>query len=394
MTTYAYIARDPAGQRVTGRLAGTSEQAVVAELQSRQLAPVQVREVGEGASLRKRVPLRHIATAYRQLSDLLRAGVPLLRALRLLAGTKSSPRLASVMGSVADAVADGARLADAMSVHPAVFAPVQVAMVRAAERGGFLEPVLSRIGDYLENRADLRSKVLGNLLYPVMLLVFGLLMIIAALMFFVPKFEKYFAGIDVPVPTRILMSISALFTQHWLALVVALAAAIAAVIVVRRHPSAQRAIATWQLRIPKVSSLVRSLAVARLARTLGTLLENGVPLLAAMQISRDAAGNMLLAEAVDRAAEAVRAGESLARPLASSGLFGEDVVEMIAVGESANNLPEVLNTVAQTIEKRIDRMLTLFVRLMEPCLLLFLGGMVAFIFLALVIPMMKLSAAM
>jgi general secretion pathway protein F/type IV pilus assembly protein PilC len=160
------------------------------------------------------------------------------------------------------------------------------------------------------------------------------------------------------------------------------------------RPGPRRVLARWQLRMPKLGKLTRGLAVARFSRILGTLLENGIPMLAAMQISRDAAGNVVMAEAIDRATEAVRAGESLARPLGESGLVDEDVLEMIAVGESANNLPDVLITVAETIEKRIDAMLTLFVRLMEPLLLLALGGVVAFIFLALVIPMMRLSAAM
>src|SRR5690606_457200 len=138
----------------------------------------------------------------------------------------------------------------------------------------------------------------------------------------------------------------------------------------------KRAIAVAQMRIPKLGALIGSLAVGRFTRILGTLLENGIPMLAAMQISRDAAGHVLLAEAIDKAAQAVGSGETLSKPLADSGMFGEDVIEMIAVGESANNLPQVLITIAETIEKRVDRMLAVFIRLIEPALLLALGGMV------------------
>ena len=391
MTDFAYIARDAAGQRVTGRVAAASEQAVVADLQSRQLAPVQVRPVHGPTLQRSRVPVRHLATGYRQLADLLRAGVPLLRALRILANSKASPRLASVMTSIAQAVADGQRLADAMAVHEPVFPPVQIAMVRAGERGGFLEPVLARIGDFLERRADMRAKVAGNLIYPCILLFVGLTIIIAALVFFVPKFEKYFAGIELPVTTKVLLALSALVTHHWPTLLVLCMVLIGAAIYFKRQPAVRRAIAVWQLRVPLLGELIRTLAVARFARILGTLLTNGVPLLGAMQISRDAAGHSMLERAIDQAGEAVRAGESLSKPLSQSGLFGEDVVEMISVGESANNLASVLLTVAESLESRIDRMLTLFVRLMEPLLLLLLAAMVAFIFLALVIPMMRLS---
>ncbi len=160
-----------------------------------------------------------------------------------------------------------------------------------------------------------------------------------------------------------------------------------------RKAGVRRTVARWQLRLPRLGPLVSSLAIARFARILGTLLGNGVPMLGAMKISRNAVGHILLAEAIDEAAEAVRAGESLSEPLAASGMFADDVAEMIAVGESANNLPEVLITIAETVEKRVDRMLGLFVRLMEPLLLLALAGVVLFIFIALIVPMLRLSSA-
>jgi len=394
MATFAYIARDTAGQRVEGKLAGASAQSVLAELQSRQLAPVQVQEVRDQPRVQRRVSARQLANAYRQLADLLHAGVPLLRALRLLGRSKSNPRLAKVMAAVADAVADGSRLADAMAAHGDVFPPVQIAMVRAGERGGFLEPVLQRMGGFLELQADMRGKVIGNLIYPAVLLGVMLTIILIALVFFVPKFRDFYARIQLPLPTKIVLGASELLTTYWFAMVIAVA--IVAVISWRLWQSAvvRRQLAIWQLHIPVIGSLVRSLAVGRFARILGTLLENGIPMLSAMQISRDAAGHILLAEAIDKAAEAVRAGETLATPLATSGLLTEDVVEMISVGESANNLPQVLITVAETIEKRVDRMLNVFVRLMEPFLLLIMGGAVLFIFVALIVPMMRMSSSL
>jgi general secretion pathway protein F/type IV pilus assembly protein PilC len=393
MATFGYIARDTAGAKVTGRLTAATEQAVFAELQSRQLAPVQVRPVRETPQLRRGVSTRHLATAYQQLADLLRAGVPLLRALRLLGRGKSNARLAAVMSVIADDVADGSRLADAMSKHAETFPPIQIAMVRAGERGAFLEQVLARIGGFLEHQAEMRSKVIGNLIYPALLFLVGVTIVIIALVFFVPKFQQYFGRMDLPLSTKLLLGLSALLTQHWLILLLVLGAVVAAALWVRRQPAVRRRLAFWQLTVPKLGPLIRSLAVARFARVLGTLLQNGIPMLPAMQISRDAAGHVALEEAIDSAAEAVRAGESLSKPLSDSGMFGDDVAEMIAVGESANNLADVLITIAQTLESRIDRMLSMFVRLMEPLLLLLLAGVVAFIFLALVIPMMRLSAA-
>ena len=394
MSTFAYIARDRSGQRVSGTLSGASEQSILAELHARDLAPVKISAVREGPRFKRRVGVRHLATAYRQLADLLNAGVPLLRGLRLLGRSKSNPRLADVMRKVSDAVADGTRLADAMAAHDDVFPSVQIAMVRAGERGGFMQDVLERMGNFLEHQAEMRGKVIGNLIYPIALLSLSVTVVVIALVFFVPKFEDFYTGVDVPLPTTIVLGLSALLTRHWILVLVGLAALGVLASWMRGRPPVRRAFAIGLLRVPKMGPLIRNLAVSRFARMLGTLLENGVPILAAMQIARDAAGHVLMEEAIDDATEAVRSGEPLADPLARSGMLSEDVVEMISVGESANNLATVLTTIAETIDRRVDRMLTIFVRLMEPLLLLCLGGVVMFIFIALVIPMMRMSSQM
>jgi general secretion pathway protein F/type IV pilus assembly protein PilC len=392
MGTFAYIARDAAGERVDGTLNADSERAVLAELQGQDLAAVRVRQVHHLPRVQRPVSSRQLATAYRQLSDLLRVGMPLLRGLQLLSRNKSNPRLAAVFAEIAAEIAEGARLADTMSKRPEIFPSIQVAMIRAGERGGFLEDVFGRLGTFLEHQADMRARVVGNLIYPAVLLSVGLAIVVAALVFFVPKFQTFYARIELPLPTKILMGASTVLTRYWPFLIVGIVLVVVAYTWLSRRPGVKVAIARFQLRVPKLGSLVGGLAVARFTRILGTLLGNGVPMLQAMQISREAVGHALLTGAIDDATDAVRAGEPLARPLAESGLFAEDVAEMIAVGESANNLPVVLIAIAETIEKRVDRMLALFVRLMEPALLLGLAGVVLFIFIALIVPMLRLSA--
>lgn len=392
MPTFTYVARSSAGERVTGSLDTASEQTALRELASRGLAPVTVSAAAAPRRRRSRVGVRRLASAYQQLSDLLHAGVPLLKALRLLARSKSDPRLAAVMGEIADEVADGQRLADAMGRRGETFPSIQVAMVRAGERGGFLDQVLARLSSFLNHQADLRSKVLGNLIYPIVLLVVGAGIVVAALVFFVPRFKDFYKEMQLPLPTRILLGASELLTHHgWAVLVVAvlLGAALAWLL---RRAAVRRALSIWQLRIPQVGPLIRNLAVARFCRILGTMLANGIPMLQAMKISRDAAGHPLLEEAIDAASDAVRHGEPLAAPLGRSGLFDEDVVEMIAVGESANNLDHVLVGIAETIERRVDRLLAIALRLMEPLLLLALAAVVMFIFVALVVPMLQMSS--
>lgn len=394
MVTFCYIARTAAGERVTGTVAGTSEQAVLAQLQSRQLVPVEVTQLRPPRQWRRGVSTRRLSEAYRQLGDLLSAGVPLLRGLRLLGRRKSVPALSKVLSEVADAVADGSRLADAMSAHPEVFPEIQVAMVRAGERGGFLDEVMQRLALLLEHQADLRTKIIGALIYPALLMIVAVGIVIFALVGLVPRFETFYADIDLPLPTRVLLAASALFTSYWLPLTIVLVLLAWVAAMARARPNIRRRMSGWQLQVPKLGPLLRRLSVARFCRVLGTLLTNAVPMLSAMQISKDIAGHPLMVEAIEEAADAVRAGEPLATSFGESPLFEDDIVEMISVGESANNLPDVLLTIADTIEKQVDRMLNVLVRLVEPLLLLLLAGIVVFIFVALVVPMLRMSASM
>lgn len=392
MAVFAYIARDQRGTRVSGRVEAANEQAAAADLSARGLAPVRVEAAIASAPRSGRTSSRKLATSYQQLSDLLRAGVPLLRALQLLGRSRSDPRLAATWAQIAEEVADGSRMADAMSRHAQVFPAVQIAVVRAGERGSFLEPALNRLGKFLHHQAEMRSRVVGSLIYPVILLAGGVTVVTLAMIFLVPKFRPQFARIETPFATRLLFGISDLFVVWWPLVLPALAAIIVGFVIAMRKPGPRRAMSIAILRVPKLGSLVRGVAVARVTRVLGTLLENGIPLLQSMQTARDAAGHPILIEALERASDSVRGGESLARPLAQSGFFEEDVVEMIAVGESANNLAHVLVGISETLESRVDRALGLAVRLLEPLLLMVLAGGVIFIFLALVMPLMSLSS--
>jgi general secretion pathway protein F/type IV pilus assembly protein PilC len=387
--TFAYEARDAAGARVAGTVDAASEVAALNDLQSRGLSPTRLAE--RAAPRVRGVGARALANSYRQLGDLLRAGVPLMRSLRLLGRGKANPRLAAAWSSVADGVQDGERLADAMARHPAIFPDVQVAMVRAGERGGFLDDVFARLASFIENQAEMRSKVVGNLIYPVILLSVGFGIVIAALVFFVPKFKKFHVKGEMPAATRFLMGVSDLLVERWPLILLALAALAVLAWWAWRRPALQRRVRDAELRVPQYGSLVRAVCVARFTRVLGTLLANGIPLLQAMTIARDAAGHPRLVDSVDHAIDAVRSGEPLAEPLAQSGFFEPDVVEMISVGESSNNLPSVLGGVADTLEKRVDRTLAVAVKLMEPALLLFLATVVLSIFLALVLPMLQLG---
>lgn len=393
MPTFRYQAIDSSGQAVAGKLAGASEAAILGELAERSLVPVEVLAEKPRASFkRKGLGSRQLATAYQQVADLLRAGVPLMRAIALLARGKSKPRRAEVFRQLAESLSRGEELADAMAAQEGVFPPTHIAMVRAGEKGGSLEPVLVRLAAMVKAQAELRAKLFGALAYPAVLVFVGVGVLGLIFGLFLPMFGDVLEQVD-PMPpiTVALFAVSDAVTAK--GPITAVVLAVLGVVAWRlgKRPDVARAIAVARTRAPVLGPLVRNIAVARFCRTFGTMLANGVPVLAAMRIAEDAAGNVLLKEAVARAAEAVRSGEPLAGPLGVSGLFDEDVVEMIAVGESANNLADVLETIAQTIETRVERLLSTAVALVGPMMLLGLAVVVAFVAIGLILPMLELS---
>jgi general secretion pathway protein F/type IV pilus assembly protein PilC len=396
VATFRYTAISASGERIEGILVGDSVQAVLAELDSRQLTPVAVSPAAGGSDQSSgRLPARQLGESYGQLADLLRAGVPLLRGLRLLGGRRSRPRVSRVFASLAQEVEKGSDLAAAMERRSDSFPTLHIAMVRAGERGGFLESVLAQLGGLVIKQAELTGKILGNMIYPAVLVVFGLG--IAAVIFgvFVPQFRPMFARIEggLPLVTTIVFIVSDAITKYGLVSAALLGAAGAGVAAAMRRPNVKARIDQARLRLPVLGPIQRGVATARLCRLLGSMLANGVPMLAALRISRDAVGNPVMQRAIDAAAEAVQSGAALAPPLEASGLFDDDIVEMIRVGESANNLSEVLLTIADTIEARLDRLLNVAIRLIEPLLLVLIAGLVGLVAAGLLLPLTKLSQA-
>lgn len=393
MPTFQYTAIDLNGRRIVGDIAGATEQAVLSELEARQLTPVSVAVSAPAFSIGRGVSTRALATAYGQLADLLRAGVPLLRALNLLGRNKAKPRLALVFREIAEAVSEGQELAEGMAERPDIFPSVHVAMVRAGERGGFLEDVLAKLGVFVLREAELKGKIIGNMIYPSVLVSVGAVVLGVVFGFFVPMFEKALDRVEhMPAISVFVFGASKAVTDYGPITLIVLAGIVATFMWARKKPEVQRRFTIVRTYAPLLGPLVRSIAAARFCRMLGTMLTNGIPMLAAMQIAKDAAGNVLMEEAIEAATESVRSGDALAGPLGKSGLFSEDVIEMIAVAESANNLDEVLVTIAETIETQVDRLLNMLVRLIEPAFLLAIALVVGIVAIGLILPMLQMSA--
>lgn len=396
MARFEYVAKTVAGEQVAGRIQAESHAAVVRALDQRRLFPVTVteeREEGTGALGGRRIGAKDLSVLYGQLSDLLDAGVPAMRALETLGRATVNRRLAWLIRNVLEGVAAGQSLADAFAERPDVFKPLHVAMIRAGEQGGFIEEVLANLSSFLERQDELRNKVLGAMVYPVLVLAVGIAVATGLMVFLVPQFKTFFEGMDVPWPTRLLFGVSDVVVHVWplalLLLVIGAAGAWAFV----RSDRGRRLYDGWRLRAPVVGRILRLVAITRFCRILGMMLAGGVPLLEALGIAKDATGSMLLAESIGEAAENVRAGETLAEPLGVSGFFPPEVLEMIAVAEESNQLEKTLLQIADTVERRTNRQVDLGVRLIEPMILIVLAAGIGVFAVALVYPIFSMAGS-
>lgn len=397
MPDFAYTARNVQGERVTGVLQAGTEREVLAILSGQTLFPIAVIPQGKNAGVRTshRVSGQTMATVYAQLSSLMRSGVPLLRSLGVLRAQTSQVALKEVLEDVYRRVEDGSTLADAMSRYPRVFSELAVNMVKAGGEGGFLEEALDRVAKFTEQYEDMKSRTMGALAYPVLLIVFGWTIVTVLIVFFVPKFATIFDNLrsrgELPALTEWLLWISD--TLRGYGVFILIGAAVVGYLL-RNHfqnEAGRRQMDSMKLRVPMLGSIFKSMAVARFCRVLGTMLRNGVPILKSLEVSRDAAGNRILAEAIEQASENISGGQTLAAPLRASGHFPITVVEMISVAEESNSLDTVLVEIADGLEIRTQRRLDLMVRLIEPLMLLFLASVVLMVVLALLLPVIKMS---
>ncbi len=403
MPFFQYTARDLTGKSITGSIeAGTSREASML-LSGKDLFPVKITEQARaGRSLfsgkKKKVSGQVMVTFYGQLASLLRSGVPMMRSLTLLGSQSTAPVLGEVMGEIKGRVEEGEALGDAMARYPGVFSDMAVNMVRAGTEGGFLEDALDRVAVFTELQEDLKGRTVSAMAYPVFLFVVGTVVVSGLLVFFVPKFDMLFDRLrkkgEMPAVTEWLLVFSHALQSYGIFIILGLVVALIAIRMHLQTDTGKDRLDRWKLKIPVLGDILMNLSVARFCRVLGTLLGNGVPILKSLDISRSATGNRLLSQSIGDATENIRAGESLAKPFGDSGYFPMAVVEMIRVGEESNSLDRVLPEIADSLEKRTFRRLDLFVRLLEPIMLLIMAIMVLAVVMALLIPVLKSSTTL
>ncbi|HEY3245460.1 MAG TPA: type II secretion system F family protein [Phycisphaerae bacterium] len=397
MATFTYKAVGTGGQAVSGTLTAENQQVALRMLDERALYPVAIEEGGEATRRliggRRRVRLRYLTTFYNQLGDLLRAGVPMLRSLDVLIKQCPNPLLAEILREVRDDVSGGATLADAMGKHHNAFSELHVSMIRAGERGGFLEDVLARIAGFAERQDELRNKLIGSMIYPCVLMVVGTTIVTLLLTLVVPKLRRYLKEETFNSLTWLVFGAADFLQAYYLPILLGAGLIFISIYSYAKTETGRRAIAMWKLKAPVVGGLVTLVALCRFCRILGTLLKNGVPILQSLKIAKDAAGNAILADEIEKAHENVKRGETLSRPLANCGLFPADIIDMIAVAEESNNLDAVLIQIADSNEARTARQIDLAVRMLEPVLLLIMAVVVLVIAMALLLPILNMSSA-
>ena len=392
--TYDYKVRDRTGNVLTGRLVGDSETLVLQRLREMGMTPVQVKRAGRGLALEinlrpGRVKLKQVAVFSRQFATMVNAGLPILRALSILADQTDSKELAKVLGQVRTDVEHGSSLSAAMGKHPKAFNNLFIAMVKAGETGGVLDDVLLSLADQIEKEVELRRKIKSAMTYPIVVVCLVMLILGAMLLFVVPQFVTIYASLDseLPLPTKILLGISGAFRTYWY---VVAAGAVGAAFALRRYKRSDQGRArvdAIKIRVPLFGPLFHKVALARFSATLGMLLRAGVPILQALDNVKETVDNRVIGSAVDDVKSSVREGESIAKPLGRHKVFPPMVVQMMAVGEETGAVDTMLDKVSEFYNNEVTATVDALTSLIEPLLIAVIGGAVGAAVIALYMPM-------
>lgn len=413
MPQFSYVAMDSQGKEQKGRIEAEDQNDATGKLKERGLFPTSITGSKDGnkggAKSRKpksagglgnitlgspKIKAKNLPAFTRQLATLLDAGLPLVRGLRTLERQEKDVLAKRTIASIADSVEGGMTFSEALSVQKKSFDRLYVNMIRAGEASGALEQVLTRLADYMEKAAKLRAKVKSALVYPVVVLSIALLITSGLMVFIVPKFSKMFTemlgGEKLPPLTRFVVGISDFMVGSWYWAIIIGFVVFFTFRTIRRTSAGSYFFDLVAIKMPPFNSLVTKSTVARFCSTLGTLMQSGVSVLNALQIVRDTAGNAVVSRAVQVVHDAVKEGESMAKPLESTKVFPLMVVSMVEVGEETGALPEMLTRIAKVYEEEVDMAVDAMVSLIEPIMIVVLGVLIGGIVLAMFMPLIKL----
>jgi len=424
MPRFTYIALDARGQESTGLVEAASTADAIGQLRQAGYFPTSVYEEDQGGDAvgkksrgraakvapivpagkkkskgivlwqKKTVKPKVLMVFTRQLATLIDAGLPLLRGLNVLSKQERDPVLRNTIDQLADGVQGGSTFSDALGQHPRIFDRLYVNMVKAGELGGVLELVLNRLAEFQEKAAKVKNKVMAAMVYPaiVLCLAFGIMSFL--MVFIVPKFQQIFHDMlgDKPLPaiTQLVIDISNSFKNHWVIVIGGFFALLAGYKFIARTTGGRAVIDSLKLKAPLLGDLNRKTSISRFSRTLGTLVTSGVPILQALNITRETAGNVVIAKAILEVHDSVKEGESIVQPLEASRAFPPMVISMIDVGEETGQLPEMLLKIAEVYDDEVDNSVAALTSMLEPIMIVLLALVVGTIVIALFMPLISI----
>jgi type IV pilus assembly protein PilC len=422
MANFQYSALDSKGEQTTGVVSANNEAEAIQKLRVQGLYPTQIVEEGKGKSGKVKAPAKAKSKAAaakgkaggrikpkslmiftRQLATLIDSGLPLLRSLTVLGKQEPNPVLNATLSALADSVQSGATFSESLAQHPRIFNKLYVNMVKAGELGGVLEVVLNRLAEYQEKAQKLKNKIVSAMVYPVIVMFIAVAILAFLMIFIVPKFEAMFeemGNAELPAISKVVFGTSKFFIDRPLGVPNAVFVLVLFGLGVflfnlwGRTKGGRKAIDTIKLKLPVFGDIQRKSAVSRFSRTLGTLVTSGVPILQALNITRDTAGNVVISAAIEKVHEAVKEGESIVTPLQASGVFPNMVISMVDVGEETGQLPEMLLKVADVYDDEVDNAVTALTSILEPIMIVVLALVVGSVVFALFLPLIKVITTM
>jgi type IV pilus assembly protein PilC len=394
---YDYKVRDRSGSLVSGQMVGDSEALVLRRLREMGMTPVEVKKAGQGMKMEinirpGRVKLKQIAVFCRQFATMVNSGLPILRALSILADQTENKELAKVLIQTRTDVEGGASLSAAMGKHPKAFNNLFVSMIKAGETGGVLDDVLLSLADQIEKEVELRRQIKSAMTYPIVVVALVILILGAMLLFIVPQFETIYDQLHgtLPMPTRILLGVSKAFRTYWYLVLLLGGVGLFLFRRYKKTDGGRARVDAAKIRVPVFGPLFHKVALARFASTLGMLLRSGVPILQALDNVKETVNNRVIADAVEDVKISVQEGESIAKPLAKHKVFPPMVVQMLAVGEETGAVDTMLEKVAEFYNNEVTATVDALTSLIEPLLIAVIGGAVGAAVIALYMPMFNI----
>jgi len=400
MAEYLYKATTLAGQTVEGAMEGKDEEAVVQSLHQLGYIPIRIASTQEkvpalrlASFLPRRVGVRHLLTFTQELSALVSAGLPLDRSLNILGTITENEILRETIKDILKKIEGGNSLSEALGNHPRIFPRLYINMVRAGESGGFLETILSRLAQYLQSTKEIRDHLVSVMIYPLILTIVSGVSVIILVTFVIPRFARIFSdmGQAIPLPTQILLAISQFVRGYWWVIIGVIVLAYLGLKTYLKDEERRLKWDRFKLRWVAVGDLIKKVEVARFARTLGTLLQSGVSILPALSLVREISQNLAISRSIDYVHDRLREGKGVSRSLKETEIFPPLAVHMISVGEETGKLDEMLLKTAETYEATVQNAVKRFVSLLEPMIILVMGGVVGFIVISMLLAIFSIN---